>query len=337
MATIITIIVFISGKNLPDFITTYFHPQSASTEKKEVLHSKVTMSETAYRKELQQSIASEMCIFFCYYDDYNGNGDCEMFGFVTKKDDADYYRENHENVFNFNPEVTGEIWFVNQNGARKIEPEITCWFTIPHILPLDDVKFIAFEKYLANSSITDLWGVNESGEPYQPNISGKGNGISINENYEIELVCSSYDFSYEPSFKSFLGHTWKPYYFYWGGANFKEYAGKHVSLDTLYKVNGFEELLEQVLSELNAEHDDVQIVAEEIYYRENGIININFQCRQNNSVGNYTNYNATLRYIDDKLKIIPGEFGLCNEGKYKSAFIPSIATPPESSFESLFL
>ena len=90
MATIITIIVFISGKNLPDFITTYFHPQSASTEKKEVLHSKVTMSETAYRKELQQSIASEMCIFFCYYDDYNGNGDCEMFGFVTKKDDADY-------------------------------------------------------------------------------------------------------------------------------------------------------------------------------------------------------------------------------------------------------
>lgn len=289
---------------------------------------KLTMAQSAYREALEQAIGSDMCLVADYYNDFNDDEYCEMYALVTTQEEAN----NYESYFDCG--ITGEIWFVNQSGAQKVADEMTYW-SVSGPFPVADRKFIVCEEYYATGSCTYLWGVNQAGDPYQPNVSGKGHGLRIH-NYEIELTCSDYDFSYSAELGILSGHTWKPYYFYWGGTNFKEYGGMVVAIEDVYSINGSKELLEQTYSELRNSFNDIQIT--EIYYRENGIININYQCRVNSSDIDYNNYTATLRYEDGILKIIPWEdFDcLCREGKYESAFIPSIATPPESSFESLF-
>ena len=339
IGSVITIFGFITGKDLPGLfhliapVATLEDTNEANTESIE----KLTMSQPAYREELERAIGSDMYIVAEYYNDYNDDEDCEMFAFVTTQEEythAECYYSSESNIRFYPYGIIGEIWFVNQDGARKVGQEMN-YRSVSDPFQVSSRKFLQCEEYFTTDSLTHLWGVNEAGEPYQPNISGKGNGLSIN-NYEIELTCSSYDGAYSANMSFLTGHTWKPYYFYWGGTNFKEYGGKLISIDQVHSISGAKELLEQAYSELQNSYNDVQV--KEVYYRENGIININYQCRENGSDSDYHNYTVTLRYTDGVLKIIPWEeFNqLCREGLYESAFIPSIATPPESSFESLF-
>ncbi|MBD5154243.1 MAG: hypothetical protein HDT15_03990 [Oscillibacter sp.] len=303
----------------------------------------LTISPSDYREELKRAIGSDMYIAVDYYNDFNDDEGCEMFALVVRQKEisgAEYYDYDDssymDRVFYCGNKITGEIWFVDQDGARKLEEKTTDW-SVWEPFQVGNRKFFRYgQDYTASGSITFLWGVNEEGQPYQPNISGKGCGLYINNYHEIELTCSTIDACYSAEDGFLLGHTWKPYYFYWGGKNFKEYGGKSIFIDQVYSISGSEELLEQAYSELKNSYNNIQI--KDIYYRENGIININYECKVNNSDSDYYNHNLTLHYVDGTLKIVPWEdFGpLCREGKYTSELITSIATPPESSFESLF-
>lgn len=320
------------------------NPTGIGTNEDDVKSTKgLTISPSAYREELERAIGSDMCIVADYYNDFNDDENCEMFALAARQKEissAEYYYYEDSSymnrVFYCGYKITGEIWFVDQDGARKLEEKTTDW-SVLEPFQVGNRKFFRYgQDYTASGSITFLWGVNEEGQPYQPNISGKGCGLYINNYHEIELTCSAIDACYSAEDGFLLGHTWKPYYFYWGGKNFKEYGGESIFIDQVYSVSGSKELLEQVYSELKNSYNSIQI--KDIYYRENGVININYECKVNSSDSDYYNHTVTLRYVDGTLRIIPWEDSgsLCREGQYVSELITSIATPPESSFESLF-
>lgn len=346
--TLITYSVFFTGKNLPDFFSKddLKSEDKASNVQVDVqidtpinIHMPDThtpavhlvMSETAYKEELQNAIESDQKVYSSFYNDFRGDGNCEMFALVVAKELENNYRVYRESV------ISAEIWFVNQDGARKIESEKTYW-PASALLSIGNVKFLPCEEHHGVTDIIYLWGVNENGEPYQPNISGKGNGISINEEGEIVMARFDCDSAYLSSFGHYSGYTWTQYYFYWNDISFNEYGGKRVSVDELYAVYNINELIDKAISELYNEYnyDIVNIVEDEIFYRQNGIINVNFECRRNDSLEDYYNHNLTLRRVNGTVEIVPGEFGLCGRGKYKSSFIPSMASLPTSSFSDLF-
>lgn len=331
----------------PDII----EPTSKSNEK-------LIMSRSAYIEELYRVIGSDKYMVTDYYTDYNHDGNFEMFAVVTPREEVTTLHKvtyaNREESLRF---ICGQLWFVNQDGARNIsltdsrDATYAYWGVFDILLSISEDKFFPcvkagpfVERLLKNeefysdeelySDIVYLWGVTPSGEPYQTELSGYGCDIILNDDNEIELFCSTHDFYYDGCF---LGRTWKPYYFYWDGTSFKEYGGTPISIDSLYSINGSKKLLEQVDSELKKIVKDVQI--SEIYYRENGIININYRCKENDSHYDdydfdYVNYNVTLRYEDKKLIIVSGEFDLFREGMYLPALLPQIAIYPDVAFES---
>lgn len=300
---------------------------------------KLTMSRSAYREGLYCAIGSDMYMVADYYADFNHDGNYEMFALVTTEDnyvlETATYAHREENV-SF---ILGQIWFVNQDGARNIsltdshDTSLEYWATFD-ILTFGEDKFLPCIKEGFSKNIVYLWGVTPSGEPYQSDFSGYGSDILLNNHNEIELFYSNYDFYYVAETGGLVGPTYNPYYFYWDGKSFKEYGGTLISIDSLCSINGSKKLLEQVYTELIESAGDIQM--KEVYYRENGVININYQCRENISDDDYSNYNVTLRYEDGKLKIIPGESGLLRKGLYHPALIELIAIFPETSFEKLF-
>ena len=325
---------------------------------------KLTMSRSAYIEELYRAIGSDKYMVADYYTDYNYDGNFEMFAVVTPLEEVitlhkgTYANKEEELLFKF-----GQLWFVNQDGARNIsltdsrDATYAYWGVFDSLLSIGEDKFFPcvkagpfVERLLENeeplkneefysdeelyTDIVYLWGVTPFGEPYQAELSGYGCDIILNDDNEIELFCSTLDFYYDGCF---LGRTWKPYYFYWDGTSFKEYGGTPISIDSLYSISGSKKLLEQVDTKLKKIVKDVQI--SEIYYRENGIININYRCKENDSHYDdydfdYVNYNVTLRYEDKKLKIVSGESDLFREGMYLPALLPQIAIYPDAAFES---
>lgn len=325
---------------------------------------KLIMSRPAYIEELYRAIGSDEYMVTDYYTDYNHDGNFEMFAVVTPREKIYYlHKETYAHREEKLPFIFGQIWFVNQDGARNISltdshDTTYAFWSVFNILSIGEDKFFACvqpgpfvdeefyidEEFFTNeefyadevffSDIVHLWGVTPSGEPYQAELSGHGCDILLNDDNEIELFCSTLDFYYDGCF---LGRTWKPYYFYWDGTSFKEYGGTPISIDSLYSISGSKKLLEQVDTELKKIVKDVQI--SEIYYRENGIININYRCKENDSHYDdydfdYVNYNVTLRYEDKKLKIVSGESDLFREGMYLPALLPQIAIYPDAAFES---
>ncbi len=270
----------------------------------------VIMSESKYLEYLKTKVKED--IIYSYYNDYDGNGSCEMFALIGEIA-TDTGLGGGEDLY-------GKIWFVNEQGAMEVESDDIEYWTSPHVFNVGGNIFIAFEKAYTTGSQTFIWGVREE-KPYQPNISGKVHGlVNVNEYDEIEATHSTYDISYDKSLGFEIGHTWKKYYFYFDGSTFKEYGGINISIDDILKIP----IGKKIINKVYKHSFDV----DSIYYRSNNIININISKENDESI-EYKN--ITLRYINKEWEIVsPDEFGYnYGEGYYLKAFIPSIATYPE--------
>lgn len=272
----------------------------------------IIMSESKYLEYLQDHVDGD--ILFSHYGDYDGNGSCEMFALVGKvKTDSIYIEED----------FYGKIWYINQDGAREVESTDIEYSMSPYIFTVGGNEFIAFERVYATSDQTYIWGVLD-GKPFQPNISGKINGlINVNEYDELEVTHSTYDGCYDKSTGVKTGHSWKKYYLYFNGRTFKEYGGIDITIDDLSRIPKGKQIIKEVhkhLYEINS-----------IFYRSNEVININISKEDdyNNEMIEYKN--ITLRYIDKKWKIISPDFFEMDhgDGYYLKALIPSFATYPD--------
>lgn len=278
-------------------------PKYSNGSKQEII-----MSESKYLEYLQSNVEGD--ILFHYYDDYDGDGDCEMFALVGELvDDGGFYEEDN---------IYGKIWFIDQNGIMEIESEELIYWTSPRAFSVDNRTFVVFEEFYTTGSLTYLWGVlNE--KPYQPNISGKGNGLYINEFNEIEITDSVYDCAFDKNLGFSIGHTWKKYYFYFDGNSFREYGGIIINVDDLLRIPGVDLIVDEIYNNL--------CIIDSIYYRNNGIININISKEDDSSI-NY--YNITLRYNGEKWKFVQSEFEKNYDGGiYLKELIPSSATYPD--------
>jgi hypothetical protein len=123
------------------------------------------------------------------------------------------------------------------------------------------------------------------------------------------------DGTYEGSWMG-TGHTYKRYYLYWTENGFKEYGGIAVSENKLSEYTGAREVLASI------RQNGGRITG--IYYRANGVININY--RYNEAFYSYDCANVTLKVSGNSVS--PVENIDCG-GAFKAAFFPSIATYPK--------
>ena len=359
MANEFSVLNFLTGENLPGIIASISHwanadyneeknytdvTNSTPLSKSDAQDTKVNadnepivMSEISYLEILECTISQEERVIFHHYDDYNNDGTYEMFAIVANR----VKLESFENTDDWYNGTTGDIWFINIDGAKKIEQEKE-YYNQPDIYLVENAKFFVYRTCVRSLGLDDscidlddsyLWGVNKDGEPYQHSISGRGYTFRINEYNEIELgqlrPDSRYDRYYIENVGTIFCSSWKPYYFYWDGTNFKEYGGKKIAIETLYSIEGAEELFEKIRLGFLENHGMTVIEIREIYYRENQVININFVCRKNPD-GMHKNWCAALRRIKNDFETA------YFEGEYRPALIPSSATFPKDSFENIF-
>lgn len=192
---------------------TIYYGMSASLDTTEKQEQKIIMSEDSYKNFLQEIVEED--ILFYDYNDYDGDGACEMFALVGYSDsDYEYATSNYH----------GKIWYINCDGAKEIEGRETLYTSTPNVFLFGNCSFVSFEEFYGTAGTkSHIWGV-QNGEPYQPNISGKIRGLSFNEYNEIEGIDDEFD-AFKCGDEPMMGHTWKPYYFYFDGKTFREYGG----------------------------------------------------------------------------------------------------------------
>lgn len=280
---------------------------SSKIEDRDDNKQEIIMSESKYLEYLQSNVEGD--ILFYHYNDYDGDGTCEMFALI---EDAMTTPDWVEGIY-------GKIWFVNEEGVMEVESNEIEYWTSPYKFSVKNNVFIAFEKAYTTGSQTFIWGV-RNGKPYQPNISGKVHGLKINEYDEIEVIHSTYDIEYYKELDVTAGHTWKKYYFYFDGNTFREYGGINVDVEDIMKIPEIKKIIDEIY--------DNSYKIDSIYYRDNQIININISYETDEYI---EYYNISLRYIKDVWKIVSSDefeqdYGA---GYYLRAFIPTVATYPD--------
>ena len=238
------------------------------------------------------------------FADFDGNGTQEAF-FLVGSENAD------EGTWE------GEVWFVNSSGAFKMREKEYYWVSPDCMLDFGDKKYFVLYQYFATGDLSYVWGV-ENGSPQEAAISGGGGSLNqIARGRELTMIESAYDFCTDGT-----GHTWKPYFFYWDG-NFYEYGGIEIFSEQLLTYKGAKEIIENI--------QDQGYSVTNLYYRANGVINVNLTDGE-------INRNVTLKIAGDSIEIInPYTMEQASDwdesdqgGIYNKALVGEIAVYPDA-------
>lgn len=270
-------------------------------------------------QKLKDNVEEDILCFVT--DDFDNDGNYEAFAFVGELLEDDGYGEQWK----------GTPYFVNDRLVKKIltdtrynqyvDKEIY-WATY-NIIELGKNKAVVFSVYYTTGSADEIYSVKES-SPIQYKIPNVYGDINVTENF-ITLTVSKYDIAYFYNDDLWVGHTWKPYYFFWNeGINgFSEYGGIEITLEQLSELKD--------ISNIIKEYENKGYNLLNILYRANGIININFECKDELS---YSYQNATLYIKEYNTKYLTEDEILeRNEGIYEKAINPEIAVYPAFPFE----
>lgn len=204
------------------------------------------------------------------YGDYDGDGTREAFALVS---DGVWDEDG----------VEGEIWFVNPDGCTRLH-DMDSYLGVGRI-GVGPCLYTAEIWYGGSGSTSAVWGVD-----------GSAGAVALGDGFEgIEGGDIPNEFHMYPSAFDLCpdgtGHTWKRYYFFLDGLELKEYGGRQITRQSLEEYDGAAEILE------DAEAEGWQIG--EIYYRANGVINVNLH-------DEWSNDNLTLR-VDGYVVMDTGE------------------------------
>ena len=191
---------------------------------------------------------------------------------------------------------SGNMWFVSDNTIEFLSDVWNDFWYINGRIKAGDKKYIHVNTYAATGGITHIYGV-EDGKSYEVNISGIGTlgDIDYMENkkglFDLVLYDHQYDAIYEDDM--FLGHTVKPYYFYYDDSDdtFKEYEAKEVSEY---------ELMKECKIDLANEVTDRGYKVLDCIIRENGIATVNYMHREGMALAfDQVNWDCNKnRYVD---------------------------------------
>ena len=253
------------------------------------------------------SMQTELEVQRIFVDDYDGDRLQETFAFAGSETDEGY---------------VGELWFVD----HEIQPELIIaeanFWGLGEIVQFGTHKFYVAPKYFTTGELVYVWGV-EKGKAVEQNISLQGEGLQAVDNQNLILFQSAYD-AYDMGDGIMVGHTWKKYYFYWDERqqSFYEYGALEVPVEKFIGLDGAADFLK------NIEDSGAQVTG--IFYRANGLININYVDSEE------SNENATMRYRSGAVELITTEGAVgatvaqsSYGGIYEAAMCPKLATYPE--------
>lgn len=234
------------------------------------------------------------------YVDLDGNGTMELFATVHNGID------------------TYILYYVSEDVVVELE-RMSFAFGVPKIVDMKERQFVQFDFHGTTSHISFVYNVADD-LPYETSVSGQM--ISgVNTYNELVLRHSTLDASFNGD--ASYGRTWKPYYFYLASdGDFREYGGIEITLQDVYKIEGAAELLDDLLTE------EYEVTT--VYYRGNGIININRLAGiydENSSMfyGGENSY-ITLRITENGIVVEEVASGV-----YSAALIPEIADYPKKN------
>jgi Antirepressor regulating drug resistance, predicted signal transduction N-terminal membrane component len=266
----------------------------------ETVTSKRTSKEILLQK-LKSELPEGSVIAASYIDDFNKDNKLEMFGLVnTGKETAD-------GIFD------DQVWYIDESGTKKMF-QGSMYPDTATIWDVGKQKLFYLEEASGGSgSLSHVWSV-KKGRPYE--LEHAGQMLEYAGNLQFYTYPSAFDLKPDGT-----GHTWKRYYLYFDETTgtFKEYGGISISKADLLKRKGASEILDDIRNKGYKITD--------IFYRENGIININY------NDGTY-NLNITLT-IKNKSVSLDEQSSIENPnydqgGIYKNAIFKDIATYPKN-------
>lgn len=249
------------------------------------------------RQEIERSIAREIPskhkVRKTFYTDYDRNGRPEAFVLTGPKKKKNEQAE---------AETELTLWFAYvKNGnvvSRKLRQDV---LGTSGFLKLKSVTLFRAQTYCTTSGPEDLYRVtgNKVTKIFHGDLMTPWTGDSFTS------VHSTYDSAYDKSAGVTLGHTWKPYYFYYKNGKIYEHNGKKITSSRFMRYKNAEKMLKRYRK---------MGKVRSIIYRSNGLIHINFEKKYNDGDKSYSN--VTFRVSGNMLKK-----PVVKEGIYKKKFM----------------
>ena len=246
--------------------------------------------ESMIQEEIGKNLKKKHVIKETWYLDYDGNGRNEAFiltGERLSPKRKDWMIDDTDN----------DLWFayVEEDSvkAKKIRKHVE---SSAHLLKLKSATLVCAGDFCVTSYPEDVYSVSGN----SVNKIFHGDMIQVSEDSDDLLsVHSTYDFSKDLDSGLVLGHTWKPYYFYYKDGKIYEYQGRKISTAAFkeYQNGG---------AMLNKYRKKGKVT--KIIYRSNDLIHINLVNKTKYS--EYYHY-VTFRVVGDRLEKLDA-----GEGKY---------------------
>ncbi len=253
-----------------------------------------------------------------YEDDFDGDGLEEAFALVGEEnDDYDGMRV-----------AEGSVYFVTKDGAAELfGPAAIAVYDVPRTMVMGDVTYVLFDQVFTTALVTHVWSVS-GGDAVEAPFSAKGEVLTDTPGEEgrFAIMDDEYDCMYDQASDSWMGHSWKNYYFFYNSEDgeVQEYAGTEIDRENVIYLCG-----RDLVGDLVPKGARV----DSLFCRGNGMIVINYAQTEDGCV----NYSHIIYDFSDETFV--DDFGMkCGEepqgGICKEALCPEIANYPNVPNES---
>ena len=235
-------------------------------------HAKIADAEYKLLKFFKEKTGGLATFDFCTYD-YDKDGKYEAFALVGDEDDFGAFM--------------GTLYFVTDHSVETVIEDGVFWPYSDNrrMLRFNDCGFYLIGEYYTTGDVTYVFGVKD-GKWYEHPFSRQGMSLrQVDKTNEMMITLSEYDGMKDKQNGYYSAHTWKTYYMYWNG-DFAEYGGLKISEKDLLTFRNAETYVDQIKSQ--------GYTIDSIYYRANGIININYS-GENDTFIDYENLTLAVK------------------------------------------
>lgn len=238
--------------------------------------------EEGIRAAVEAKLSSKDEVKKVYYEDYDRNGRAEAFVLSGLK-------KERKNPHSGQSESLYALWFGYQEPdgqlcLQKLRKDVT---PESKLLKLKSTTLFCAADYCATSTPMDVYAVTEN----KAHVIFHGDMINEAGGDDLLSIHSTYDFEYDIAVHAKLGHTWKPYYFYYKAGKIRQYRGKKISLTRFRKYLNGKAMLRKY-KKLGT--------VKSVIRRSNGLVHVNYVKR--NSYGSKRYSYVTFSLKDGRLK-----------------------------------
>ena len=263
---------------------------------------------------MRKSGATEDQVVVYEQQDFDGDGKEEAFALIGEVEDDPELMKT----------VVGDVWFISSDEREQLLHEgVGMGFNEGiRTMTMGPRTYALFDEVYATAILTYVWYV-DGGKAVEAPFSAAGEVLTEVPEGEgrFRIMDDSYDAMYDPESDSWMGHTWKHYYFFYFPDidEVNEYAGAYITQQTVPFLCG-RDLVKELVPK-GAKMDS-------LYCRGNGQIIINYELAEGGLVNYYHHiYDFLNGYFVDDVGEETGEEPLA--GICKEALCPEIASYPE--------